>query len=608
MTTPNKPAHALATDLEQALFRLYDLDNQPDIEFTENGPKWGTTFHNAETANLAPAINVAELRLEAFLRSHRTELADLDKWHTHYAHYDENDSRIAEQTLDAPASNREDLDPVHAYTVEVHATDVFGAPDTALRCDTLTDAYVQAIAEIEHRIPDMRTAVPALVAIYRDNETPSQSRLLYPSDRILPELHHRIQEHTAAIALVRTQAALQEWFEAHRGITENESRIAAWLDHTDPARESLDGMPFEYLAARWAVHEVIVSLPWMEVPNPWKEQLQQAGIDPRHIYALADTPDTMVFTARPSDPAARDRDNALRSLLVQHTQELVQVTGIPSLEDLHAEGVDAFRYTVEITGPFARGVPDTTIECATLTDAYAYLFERFDPAHCGWRPQASVIVQITAPETDNPYFLGVDTVENLFDQIKSQAFEHAAASAYLLAHNALRQWQHTPCGPSGWQPTSDTRMRTLTPGADVPVSALSVDDIVARWAVAETLIVQYRQIGINPWTEPMRAAGFQLSRVADIADYIAYNETITRPEHPAARQRDDLLRTRVNQLIEQLTQPAPLADRAAQIRQLLTASTSEHSTTALAADHAAADLGPDPGLTATTTPEPAIEL
>ena len=102
---PRNEADKKAAALQQALFRLYDQDNQPDIVYTEDGPQYGTTFHDAEDPRLAAEIAAAEKRLDDHLITHRAQLGDLERWKPDYAAIDDRaDSRPSPADHDSETS------------------------------------------------------------------------------------------------------------------------------------------------------------------------------------------------------------------------------------------------------------------------------------------------------------------------------------------------------------------------------------------------------------------------------------------------------------------------------------------------------------------------
>ncbi|MBF6278071.1 hypothetical protein [Nocardia nova] len=83
---PSAPSAAEleAKRLQARLFELYDMDNSPDIVWTEDGPEYGDTFDDAEDPALQESIKKAEAALDDHLNQHRAELADIARWKPYY--------------------------------------------------------------------------------------------------------------------------------------------------------------------------------------------------------------------------------------------------------------------------------------------------------------------------------------------------------------------------------------------------------------------------------------------------------------------------------------------------------------------------------------------
>ncbi|NUS42343.1 MAG: hypothetical protein HOQ24_01405 [Mycobacteriaceae bacterium] len=73
-----------ARKLQSELFRLYDVENRPDIEWTEDGPQWGDTYEAGGDPQLQAAIAAAENKLDTFLKQHRNELGTDPHWQNYY--------------------------------------------------------------------------------------------------------------------------------------------------------------------------------------------------------------------------------------------------------------------------------------------------------------------------------------------------------------------------------------------------------------------------------------------------------------------------------------------------------------------------------------------
>ncbi|MFI2589830.1 hypothetical protein ACH498_25005 [Rhodococcus erythropolis] len=88
LPAPTPPASSEAEleakRLQARLFELYDMDNSPDIVWTEDGPEFGETFDAAEDPALQESIKKAEAALADHLNQHRAELADIARWKPYY--------------------------------------------------------------------------------------------------------------------------------------------------------------------------------------------------------------------------------------------------------------------------------------------------------------------------------------------------------------------------------------------------------------------------------------------------------------------------------------------------------------------------------------------
>src|SRR6266567_4300697 len=212
MTNPNRSAHEIAAELEQSMFRLYDQDNQPDVEWTEDGPQWGITFHSAEASDLAPVITVAEMRLDAFLREHRPELGDMPHWQHHYAEIDQLDSGFEQQRADgaAPPGDR------HPYMVGIHDLTDPVRPGVKTCCFTRADAYLFALDHFGTPTWYEDATDPIIVTIHRaEADIPLVSIVGQPV-AVADHVRHYLREHAAVCALVLARSMLQQWRTAHR--------------------------------------------------------------------------------------------------------------------------------------------------------------------------------------------------------------------------------------------------------------------------------------------------------------------------------------------------------------------------------------------------------
>ncbi|NNH72994.1 hypothetical protein HLB23_24560 [Nocardia uniformis] len=311
MTTPHQPAHDILNALKNSLFRLYDHANQPDIVWTEDGPAWGDTYHDADSLELAADIIAAEDKLTAALREHRDELGADPRWQPFYAELDESEATHT-------GSDGQSLDDQFRYRVEV------SHPATIFYSDTLADAYQWAR---DHLASD-RIEVPptgrVMLEIYaRESDSPMMGGYETP-EQLDEKLRREAFEDATAQTLLLAQAEVQRRRTAARG-----DAVDTWSRPTDITQTTANQMdriqallqdrPIEALICQWAVTE---APPTKDLSaNEWSSQMQAAGLRPQVISFLAECMDRGEVMSSPQHPAVQQRDSAMRDLVVYYTDQ-----------------------------------------------------------------------------------------------------------------------------------------------------------------------------------------------------------------------------------------------------------------------------------------------
>jgi hypothetical protein len=117
-----------AERLEERYFGLMSRANRPDIEYTEDGPRYGTTYHDAESPQLNSEVDVAEAELERFLQENRSVLESNPRWALDYVRRDATDAYMGLKKLEAleqglgglPADKAEELGRLRAEEAQFH--------------------------------------------------------------------------------------------------------------------------------------------------------------------------------------------------------------------------------------------------------------------------------------------------------------------------------------------------------------------------------------------------------------------------------------------------------------------------------------------------------
>ncbi len=330
MTNPNSSAHDIAVELQQALFRLYDQDNQPDVEWTEDGPQWGTTFHDAEDGNFEPKIEAGEQQLDDYLREHRNELGSHPHWRSRYSALDATEV-APEQTSGTDRTAPISASGDYRYVVNMSGPFGGGGYGIAVPGRTLEDAYAYSLEQLGQQ--EVWSALtPVTIEVSFDQNIIPPLGFTDSFERVIERLSGHLSERAAATALVLARSALRPWQAAHPAAIGSDSRLAHWIQMTKPhfGMETGD-LEIDDLVAQWAVTEIAVNTSMKTMINEWDGPMRYAGFYPRLLRTIA-TRDSVALATAPRHPYALQQFRAMQSLIAERSNELTAATAMPRSE------------------------------------------------------------------------------------------------------------------------------------------------------------------------------------------------------------------------------------------------------------------------------------
>lgn len=314
MTTPERSAREVAAELEQEVFRLHELENRPDVEWTEDGPQWVGAFDGTESASQRRRTMAAELRLHTFLQQHQSELEHESHWRSHYAMLDGQHS--------APTSAYRG----RRYVVTVSASFGRGQYEITVPGPTLDDAYAAMLDQLKQQVVWARSTPVAVNATTDENSTPTAS-FADALQGVIERLERRRFDRTAAAALVFARSRLSSEL---RTAAQPDRVVAQWIQKTGPGSSHND-LAIEDLFARWAVTDVAVGFCTKPVINVWDEPMRESGFEPQYLRHVA-ARDLVGLASEPRSKEAIQQRNVLRSLIEEQRTLLVATTAIADIE------------------------------------------------------------------------------------------------------------------------------------------------------------------------------------------------------------------------------------------------------------------------------------
>jgi len=139
---------ATAQALEKRLFELYNIENAPDVVYTEDGPEY-VLLDSEPDPQLAASIAKAEKQLDDYLRSHRDEPEIAAEFATYYTGQDRRLARL----LSTPPDLREHI--VSIGNDNATPLSPRSQPSPQLKAPDLDSAYLWAVQTmIRYATPD----------------------------------------------------------------------------------------------------------------------------------------------------------------------------------------------------------------------------------------------------------------------------------------------------------------------------------------------------------------------------------------------------------------------------------------------------------------------